>query len=149
MITLDANGLSVPTRAELRDELVARLRGRFGVNLDVDPTSTIMGQLVEEMTELRALDHQALLACYCSFDLNGAGEEHFTLARAPAAARQRFVLAPQGERCLVDLDNPCERPAIRSSHGAAQLGGEQPRRFIRAERELLLQLQRGNSVGMS
>ena len=83
-----------------------------------------------------------------SIDLNRAGEEHFALARAPTAARERLVLAPQGERRFVDLDNPRKRSTIRSGHSAAQLGGEQPRCFIGAERELLLQLQRGNSVGM-
>jgi hypothetical protein len=70
------------------------------------------------------------------------------LTRAPTAAREWRFFAAQWKRLLVDFDNSCGRPPIRGDHGAAQLGGEQPRRFVGAERELPSQLQRGNSSGI-
>lgn len=71
-IRLDENGLSIPTQEENVAELVARLRARFGENLDVEPTESIMGQLIQELSELRSLDHQQFLSIYRSIDPNGA-----------------------------------------------------------------------------
>ncbi len=70
-LALTENGLVVQTQQEIVDDLVARLRGVFGTNLRTDLKS-IMGQLVQIVSELRALDQQALLAVYRSFDPNGA-----------------------------------------------------------------------------
>ena len=73
-IALTDQGLVTQTQQELYDELVARLRAKYGVNLKVDPKSG-MGQFANILTELRALDHQAMLALWSSFDPNGAKGE--------------------------------------------------------------------------
>lgn len=70
-LALTDQGLQTSTKQEIVDDLVARLRAVFGSNLRTDLKS-IMGQLVQIMSELRALDQQALLAVYRSFDPNGA-----------------------------------------------------------------------------
>lgn len=70
-ITLDESGLSIQTQQEILDELAQLLRDQFGVNFRTDAKS-LGGQLANIMSELRALDQQALLAVYRSLDPNGA-----------------------------------------------------------------------------
>ena len=81
-------------------------------------------------------------------DFDRAGDEHFALGRAPAAARDRIVLAAQGDFCLVDLGDPSQERAGRRDHGPPQLGAQQPSRLMGAQRKQPLQLQRRNSVGV-
>src|SRR5208283_55134 len=73
-------------------------------------------------------------------DFDRARDEHFALSGATAAAGERVVLTTQGNFRFVDLDEPAERIAVWIAHGPAQLGAQQPRRLIGAERQLLLQL---------
>ena len=82
------------------------------------------------------------------FDFDGAGDQHFALGRAAAAAANRIGLGPQRDLGLVDLDKASERRAARRDHGAAQLGAQQPRGLVGTEPELLLQLQRRNPIRM-
>ena len=81
-------------------------------------------------------------------DLDGADDQHFALRAAAAAAGERIVLAAAGDFGFVDLDQAGERAAVGCDHTAAQLGAHQPRRLVRAEAELALQLQGGDAVGM-
>jgi hypothetical protein len=64
-------GLLTQTQEEIVDELGVRLRARFGKNLNLSVAS-IMGQIANIVSELRAYDQQVLLAAYRSFDPNGA-----------------------------------------------------------------------------
>ena len=68
---------------------------------------------------------------------------------ASAATGERIVLAAADDFGLVDFNQAGQRAAARCHHAAAQLGGHQPRRFVRAHGELALQLQRRDAVGMS
>ena len=68
---------------------------------------------------------------------------------ASAATSERIALAAADDFGLVDLDQPGQRAAAGRHHAAAQLGGHQPRRFVRAQGELALQLQRRDAVGVS
>jgi len=70
-LALVAEGLLTQTQEDVADELAERLRNVFGVNLNTS-TSSIMGQLVNIVAELRAYDQQVLLAVYRSFDPNSA-----------------------------------------------------------------------------
>lgn len=70
-LALTADGLLTQTQEEIREALVQQLRSTFGNNLNTEPTS-IMGQLVNIVSEFRALDQQVLLAVYRSFDPNSA-----------------------------------------------------------------------------
>jgi len=70
-LALSPSGLSTQTQQEIVDELVAKLRATFGTNLNTS-TSSIMGQLVNIVAELRSVDQQTLLAVYRSFDPNSA-----------------------------------------------------------------------------
>ena len=68
---LTGSGLETQTQAEIVDELSAKLRATFGNNLNTS-TSSIMGQLVNIVSEFRALDQQVALAIYRCFDPNGS-----------------------------------------------------------------------------
>lgn len=68
---LTPNGLSTQTQEEITEGLVSRLRARFGNNLDVSSES-IMGQLVNEVSEMVALNQQVALSVHRSFDPNAA-----------------------------------------------------------------------------
>jgi len=70
-LALSPSGLSTQTQQDIVDELVAKLRATFGTNLNTS-TSSIMGQLVNIVAELRSVDQQTLLAVYRSFDPNSA-----------------------------------------------------------------------------
>ena len=83
-----------------------------------------------------------------ALDLDGADDQHLALAAAPAPAGERIVLAAAGDFGFIDLDQAGERAAAGHHHAAAQLGAHQPRRLVRAQRELALQLQRRDAVGM-
>jgi hypothetical protein len=63
---------------------------------------------------------------------------------APAAARQGIVLAARFRR----LDETVQRAAAVGHHAAPRFDAQQPRRFMGAEAELALRLQRRDSVGM-
>jgi hypothetical protein len=67
---------------------------------------------------------------------------------APAAASQRIVLAAADDLGVVDLDETGQRAAAVGYHAAPQFGTQQPSRFVGAEVELALQLQRRDAVGM-
>jgi hypothetical protein len=70
-LQLDGDGLQTQTQQQIADELAELLRDQFGVNL-VTSTDSLMGQIVNILAELRAIDQQALLSVYRSFDPNGA-----------------------------------------------------------------------------
>jgi uncharacterized phage protein gp47/JayE len=70
-LALTAAGLQTQTQDQIVAEMVAKLRATFGTNLNTSATS-IMGQLVNIVSELRSLDQQTLLAVYRSFDPNTA-----------------------------------------------------------------------------
>lgn len=70
-LELTPDGLSTQTQEELVEELAARLRSTFGNNLTTS-TDSIMGQLVNIISELNGLNQQQLLAAWRSFDPNSA-----------------------------------------------------------------------------
>jgi len=70
-LELTDDGLSTQTQQEIADELAAKLRSKFGANLKTGAKS-IMGQIINIVAELRAIDQQALLSVYESFDPSGA-----------------------------------------------------------------------------
>ncbi len=70
-LVLTPSGLLTQTQQEIVDELVAKLRSVFGNNINTTPES-IMGQLVNIVSEFRSVDQQVLLAVYRSFDPNSA-----------------------------------------------------------------------------
>jgi hypothetical protein len=63
-------GLIIDTQEEIRAALIARLESVLGP-LNTDPRSNI-GQIVNVFSEFRAVDQQALLAVYRSFDPGAA-----------------------------------------------------------------------------
>jgi uncharacterized phage protein gp47/JayE len=63
--------LQTQTQSEIVEELVAKLRATFGNNINTTPES-IMGQLVNIISEFRAVDQQVLLSVYRAFDPNSA-----------------------------------------------------------------------------
>src|SRR5438105_14378928 len=67
---------------------------------------------------------------------------------APATAGDRIVFAAACDFGFIDLDQASQEAATRREHAAAQLGADQPRRLVRAERELALQLQRRDAAGV-
>ena len=67
---------------------------------------------------------------------------------APATARDRIVFTAAGDFGFIDLDEAGQRAAARREHAAAQLGADQPRRLVRAESELTLQLQSRDAIGV-
>ena len=71
VLELNSNGLKIGTQQELFDELMAKLQAIFGNSLNTT-ISSVSGQFGWIMSELRALDQQALLDVYRSFDPNGA-----------------------------------------------------------------------------
>ncbi len=70
-LELTPAGLDTQTQEELVEELSARLRSTFGNNLNTAADS-IMGQLVNIVSEINALNQQQLLAAWRSFDPNSA-----------------------------------------------------------------------------
>lgn len=70
-LQLDSDGLKTQTQQEIFDEIAAKLQSVFGNSLNTTIQS-INGQFMNIMSELRALDQQALLAVWRSFDPNGA-----------------------------------------------------------------------------
>ena len=81
-------------------------------------------------------------------DLHGAGDQQLAIVAAALAAGGRVLRGAVTDRALVDLDQARQGVALGRHHGPAQLGAEQPGRLIRAEPELLLQLQGRDAVGM-
>ena len=80
--------------------------------------------------------------------LDGADDQHFALMAAPATAGDGIVFAAASDLGFIDLDQAGERAAARGEHAAAQFGAQQPRRLVRAESELTLQLQRRDAIGV-
>ena len=80
--------------------------------------------------------------------LGRTNDEDFALMTASAAAGRGIIFAAAGDLGLIDFDETAQWVAIRRYHAGAQLGAEQPSRFIGAQGELLLQLQGGDPVGM-
>lgn len=70
-LQLTPNGLETQTFEEIFEELAQNLQSVFGTTLNTD-LSSINGQFMRIMSELRAVDQQALLAVYRSFDPNAA-----------------------------------------------------------------------------
>ena len=70
-LELTDQGLATQTQVEIADELAAKIRSTFGENTKTSADS-IMGQLINIVAELRAVDQQTLLAVYRSFDPNGS-----------------------------------------------------------------------------
>lgn len=70
-LQLTTSGLQTQTQDEIVDELSAKIRTTFGNNTNTNPSS-IMGQLINIVSEFRALDQQVLLSVYRSFDPNSA-----------------------------------------------------------------------------
>src|SRR3954464_3278742 len=81
-------------------------------------------------------------------DLDGADQEYLALMAAPTAAGQGVVLAAADDLGFVDLDEPGQGAAIAGHHAAPKLGTQQQSRFVGAEAELALQLQRRDAVGV-
>ena len=81
-------------------------------------------------------------------NLDGADHEYLALMTAPAAASQGIVLVAADDLGFGDLDEPGQGAAVAGHHAAPQLGTQQPGRFVGAEAELALQLQRRDAVGM-
>lgn len=73
-------------------------------------------------------------------DLDRPDDEDPDLVTAPAATAYRTMLAAAGDLSLVDLDQSGQRIAVRCRHAVARVGADQPRRFVRAEGEVALQL---------
>lgn len=70
-LQLTTSGLETQTQEEIVAELSAKIRATFGNNTNTNPSS-IMGQLINIISEFRALDQQVLLSVYRSFDPNSA-----------------------------------------------------------------------------
>ena len=70
-LQLTTSGLETQTQEEIVAELSAKIRATFGNNTNTNPSS-IMGQLINIVSEFRALDQQVLLSVYRSFDPNSA-----------------------------------------------------------------------------
>ena len=95
------------------------------------------------------LDHgQAQASRLAVVDLDPAYDQHLALVAASAAAGRRVVLGPQGQACLVDLDDARQRMALGMDHRPAQLARQHPGRPIRTEPEHRLELQRRDAVRM-
>ena len=70
-LQLTTSGLQTQTQEEIVAEMSAKIRATFGNNTNTNPSS-IMGQLINIISEFRALDQQVLLSVYRSFDPNSA-----------------------------------------------------------------------------
>lgn len=71
-IAITEDGLETQTQTEIRDERVVELKNELGANVHLDPTESLLGQLVELQSELDALTQQAMLSLYRSIDPAGA-----------------------------------------------------------------------------
>src|SRR3954454_9451620 len=107
--------------------------GEIGLEEGMQTIGRIVGHLLEA---------DATGAGPAILDLDGADHEYLALMAAPAAAGQRIVLAAADDLGFVDLDEPGKGAAVAGHHAAPQFGTQQPGRFVRAEAELALQLQR-------
>jgi uncharacterized phage protein gp47/JayE len=66
-----STGLATQSQEEVRELIVSRLRAAFGDNVETS-TSSVMGQIVDILSELHAYDQQVILDAWTSFDPNGA-----------------------------------------------------------------------------
>src|SRR3954452_11615593 len=113
--------------------------GEIGLEEGMQATGRIVGHLLQA---------DATGAGPAVRDLDGADHEYLSLMATPATASQGIVLAAADDLGFVDLDEAGERAAVAGHHAAPQFGTQQPGRFVRAEAELALQLQRRDAVGM-
>ena len=81
-------------------------------------------------------------------DFDRAGDQHLADPAAAGGQDDRVVLGAERDDRLIGLDQAAERGARRVDHGAAQLGAQHPGGAVRAQAELVLQLQRRNAVGV-
>jgi len=70
-LALTVDGLLTQSQQEIRDEIVEQLRSTFGPNTNVS-ADTLLGQVVNIVSEFRAVDQQVLGSVYRSFDPNSA-----------------------------------------------------------------------------
>jgi hypothetical protein len=73
-IQLTEDGLEVQTQTEINDEVSAALRAQplLGPNVHLDPTESVLGQVVGVVVELEALTQQAMASLHRSMDRGGA-----------------------------------------------------------------------------
>ena len=83
-----------------------------------------------------------------AFDLDGAGDQQFSLVAASLSAGGRIVPGPVIDCGLVDFHKAGQGVVLGIDHGAAELGREQPGGLVGAEAELLAQLQGRDAVGI-
>ena len=93
---LGNSGLTTQTQAEIKEEIEALLRSTFGVGINTS-TESIMGQLVNIVSELRSVDQQALLAVFKAYGANdavGVGLDRLALLTGSArkAATQSTIV---------------------------------------------------------
>ena len=79
---------------------------------------------------------------------DGADDQHLAVVAAPLPAAGGIVPGPEGKAGLVDFDQARQRVALGIEHRRTQLVGEQPSTSVRADAELLLELQGGDAIGM-
>ena len=79
---------------------------------------------------------------------DGASDQHLAIGAAPLPAGRRIGLGAMRDHGFVDFDQARQRRAVGRDHGPAQLGAQQPGRLVRAETQLLLQLQGGDTIGV-
>ena len=102
-----------------------------------------------EFRPAKALDHpEPGPSRRAAVDFNRAGDQHLADPAAAGGQDDRVVFGAERDDRLVGLDQPAERLALGVDHRAAQLGAQHPGGAVRAERELVLQLQRRNAVGV-
>jgi len=101
------------------------------------------GRVIGDLTQADAAGAEA-----AALDLDGADDQHFGLMAAPAAAGDRIVFPAARDFGFIHFDEAGERAAAWGEHALAQFGADQPRRLVRAESELTLQLQRRDAVGV-
>jgi hypothetical protein len=73
--------------------------------------------------------------------LDRTDDDDLALVAASDTTRYRTILTAAGDLGLIDLHQTGERIAVRCHHAVAQLGVDQPTRFVRAESERALELQ--------
>ena len=127
-------GISGPTIG-LGDGPRAEIDGEEGVEAG--------GRVIGDLAEADATGAEAAV-----FDLDCADDQHFALMAAPAAAGDWIIFAAASDLGFVNLDEAGQGATTGRQHAAAQLGADQPRRLVRAEGELALQLQSRDPIGV-